>query len=135
MFGARFNAVKIELEAAIDARLATLTAAAPAAASLDLSMPARRQWRGAKHPVTLVLEEIESIFRDLGFTIATGPEAEHEWYNFGALNFPPDHPAMDMHDTLYLEHGGLLRTHPPPPPLRTLQTAPPPDPLPPPASA
>ena len=66
-------------------------------------MPARPRWRGALHPVTLVVEEIEEIFHELGFTLATGPEVETEWYNFGALNFPPDHPAMDMHDTLYLE--------------------------------
>jgi phenylalanyl-tRNA synthetase alpha chain len=125
-FGARFNAVKVELEQAIDARRAALSASAPASVSLDLSMPARRQWRGAKHPVTIVMEEIEGIFRDLGFTIATGPEAEHEWYNFGALNFPPDHPAMDMHDTLYLERGGLLRTHTSPVQIRTLQSYPPP---------
>lgn len=125
-FGARFNAVKVELEAAIEARGAALSASAPPAVALDLSMPARRKWRGAKHPVTLVLEEIESIFRDLGFTIATGPEAEHEWYNFGALNFPPDHPAMDMHDTLYLAQGGLLRTHTSPVQIRTLQSYPPP---------
>ena len=98
----------------------------PRPSRIDLSMPARRQWRGAKHPVTLVMEEIEAIFRDLGFTIATGPEAEHEWYNFGALNFPPDHPAMDMHDTLYLERGGLLRTHTSPVQIRTLQSYPPP---------
>jgi phenylalanyl-tRNA synthetase alpha chain len=64
-------------------------------------MPARGQWRGAKHPVTVVIEEIEAIFRELGFTVALGPEAETEWYNFRALNFPADHPAMDMHDTLY----------------------------------
>ena len=125
-FGSRFNAVKVELESAIDARLAVLSASAPAPIALDLSMPARRQWRGAKHPVTIVLEEIEEIFRDLGFTIATGPEAESEWYNFGALNFPPDHPAMDMHDTLYLERGGLLRTHTSPVQIRTLQSYPPP---------
>ncbi len=125
-FGARFNAVKVELEAAIEARGAALSASAPAAVALDLSMPARREWRGAKHPVTLVLEEIEAIFRDLGFTIATGPEAEHEWYNFGALNFPPDHPAMDMHDTLYLAQGGLLRTHTSPVQIRTLQSYSPP---------
>jgi phenylalanyl-tRNA synthetase alpha chain len=125
-FGSRFNAVKVELEAAVDARHAALSASAPAAAALDLSMPARLQWHGAKHPVTIVLEEIEGIFRDLGFTIATGPEAEHEWYNFGALNFPPDHPAMDMHDTLYLERGGLLRTHTSPVQIRTLQSYPPP---------
>jgi phenylalanyl-tRNA synthetase alpha chain len=126
VFGAQFNAVKNDLESAIDARLAVLSASAPAAVAIDLSMPARRQWRGAKHPVTIVMEEIESIFRDLGFTIATGPEAEHEWYNFGALNFPPNHPAMDMHDTLYLERGGLLRTHTSPVQIRTLQSYPPP---------
>jgi phenylalanyl-tRNA synthetase alpha chain len=84
-------------------------------------MPPRRMWRGAKHPVTVVLEEIQEIFREIGFTIATGPEAETEWYNFGALNFPPDHPAMDMHDTLYLESGALLRTHTSPVQVRTLQ--------------
>jgi len=126
VFGSRFNTVKVELESAIDARHAVLSASAPAAVAIDLSMPARRRWRGAKHPVTIVMEEIESIFRDLGFTIATGPEAEHEWYNFGALNFPPDHPAMDMHDTLYLERGGLLRTHTSPVQIRTLQSYPPP---------
>jgi phenylalanyl-tRNA synthetase alpha chain len=126
VFGARFNAVKVELELAIEERHAALSASKPAPAAIDLSMPARRPWRGAKHPVTIVMEEIETIFRDLGFTIATGPEAEHEWYNFGALNFPPDHPAMDMHDTLYLERGGLLRTHTSPVQIRTLQSYPPP---------
>jgi phenylalanyl-tRNA synthetase alpha chain len=89
-------------------------------------MPPRRVWTGGRHPVTLVIEEIEEIFRELGFTIALGPEAETEWYNFGALNFPPDHPAMDMHDTLYLEDGLLLRTHTSPVQIRTLQTYKPP---------
>jgi phenylalanyl-tRNA synthetase alpha chain len=125
-FGALFNSVKQELEAAITNRRAELSASAAAPISIDLSMPARRQWRGAKHPVTIVMEEIESIFRDLGFTIATGPEAEHEWYNFGALNFPPDHPAMDMHDTLYLADDVVLRTHTSPVQVRTLQRFTPP---------
>ena len=89
-------------------------------------MPARHVWRGARHPVTLVIEEIVGIFRDLGFTVALGPEAELDWYNFGALNFPPDHPAMDMHDTLYLSDGVLLRTHTSPVQVRTLQAYPPP---------
>ena len=102
-------------------------ATAPAQpAEVDLSLPARRQWRGAKHPVTLVIEEIEAIFRELGFTIAQGPEAESEWYNFGALNFPPNHPALDAHDTLYLEGEGLLRTHTSPVQVRTLQKYEPP---------
>src|SRR4029079_18744980 len=89
-------------------------------AGVDLNMPRRRRWTGADHPVTRGVEEIVDIFRELGFAVATGPEVETEWYNFLALNFPPDHPAMDMHDTLYLdappaadESGGklLLRTH------------------------
>ena len=66
------------------------------------------------------------IFRELGFTVALGPEAEHEWYNFGALNFPADHPAMDMHDTLYLGEGQVLRTHTSPVQVRTMQAYAPP---------
>jgi phenylalanyl-tRNA synthetase alpha chain len=124
--GAAVNRVKQVLEAAIEAKRAELVASAPTPPMLDPTMPARHPWRGAKHPVTLVLEEIEEIFREIGFTVATGPEAEHEWYNFGALNFPPDHPAMDMHDTLYLEQGTLLRTHTSPVQVRTLQSYPPP---------
>jgi phenylalanyl-tRNA synthetase alpha chain len=124
--GAAANHAKEALEAALDARQGALAAAAPAGPVLDATMPARRSWRGGKHPVTIVLAEIHDIFRELGFTIATGPEAETEWYNFTALNFPPDHPAMDMHDTLYLEGGALLRTHTSPVQVRTLQRWPPP---------
>jgi phenylalanyl-tRNA synthetase alpha chain len=124
--GGAVNRIKGALEAALEARRAALAASAPPPPSFDPTMPARHPWRGAKHPVTTVIEEIETIFREMGFTIATGPEAEHEWYNFGALNFPPEHPAMDMHDTLYLEGGGLLRTHTSPVQVRTLQAYPPP---------
>jgi len=84
-------------------------------------MPGRRRWLGGRHPVTLVIREIVEIFRELGFTVALGPEAETEWYNFGALNFPADHPAMDAHDTLYLGPGSLLRTHTSPVQVRTMQ--------------
>ena len=127
--GAAVNRVKETLSSALDARRSAIGAAAPPPPALDLSMPARHGWRGTRHPVTLVIEEIEAIFAELGFTIATGPEAELEWYNFGALNFPPDHPAMDMHDTLYLESAGertLLRTHTSPVQVRTLQSYTPP---------
>ncbi len=72
-------------------------------------MPGRRRWVGAEHPVTRVVDEIVEIFRELGFTVALGPETETEWYNFLALNFPPDHPAMDMHDTLYLDAPPVTR--------------------------
>jgi phenylalanyl-tRNA synthetase alpha chain len=124
--GAAANRVKAALEGALDARAAELAAAAAPPPEIDLTMPSRSVWRGAKHPVTLVIEEIEAIFREIGFTVATGPEAEHEWYNFGALNFPADHPAMDMHDTLYLGDDVLLRTHTSPVQVRTLQSYPPP---------
>ena len=125
--GGAANALKAGIVQRLAEREAALTAAAaPEGPRLDLSMPARRQWRGARHPVTTVIEEIEAIFRELGFTIALGPEAETEWYNFGALNFPPDHPAMDMHDTLYLSDDVLLRTHTSPVQIRTLQRFEPP---------
>ena len=124
--GKRFNEVRTRLEATHAARKATLDRATSAAVADDLTLPGRRRWHGAKHPVTLVIEEIEGIFRELGFTIALGPDAETEWYNFGALNFPPNHPALDAHDTLYLEGEGLLRTHTSPVQVRTLQSYEPP---------
>ncbi len=128
--GRQFNEVKAQLEDMYAARKTAVDLARSAAApgGADLTLPARQTWRGAKHPVTLVIEEIESIFRELGFTVALGPEAETEWYNFGALNFPADHPAMDMHDTLYLGGAGeaLLRTHTSPVQVRTLQRYAPP---------
>ncbi len=103
--GGAANRLKQELEAAVAARRTELAAVAEqrAAAAIDLTMPARPRWTGGLHPVTQVVEEIADIFRGLGFARATGPEVESEWYNFGSLNFPPDHPAMDMHDTLYLD--------------------------------
>ncbi len=125
--GQRVNAVKATIEAALDARQAALEAAAQGASTpLDRSMPGRAHWRGAVHPVSQVIDEVVEIFRELGFTIALGPEAEGAWYNFGALNFPADHPAMDMHDTLYLGADQVLRTHTSPVQVRTLQQYPPP---------
>jgi phenylalanyl-tRNA synthetase alpha chain len=124
--GKRFNEARTRLQEAHENRRTTLSRSTSASKTEDLSLPARRLWRGARHPVTLVIEEIEGIFRELGFTVAQGPEAETEWYNFGALNFPPNHPAVDAHDTLYLENGGLLRTHTSPVQVRTLQRYAPP---------
>lgn len=123
--GKAFNDLKRDIQAAIEAFAATQISAVHRAA-FDHSMPARRRWHGTLHPVTLVIDEICDIFRELGFTIALGPEAETERYNFGALNFPPDHPAMELHDTLYLGEDTLLRTHTSPVQVRTLQTYAPP---------
>jgi phenylalanyl-tRNA synthetase alpha chain len=85
---------------------------------------------GHKHLVTQAQERLEDVFIGLGFTIAEGPEAEDEFHNFGALNFPPGHPARDMYDTLYLDFGEpgstLLRTHTSPVQIRVMQNLPPP---------
>lgn len=123
--GRRFNAWRVSTEAALDAARAKLSATSTRQLS-DPTMPGRATWRGSRHPVSIVTDEIEGIFRELGFTVALGPEAEHEWYNFGALNFPPEHPAMDMHDTLYLGEGRVLRTHTSPVQVRTMQAYAPP---------
>lgn len=124
--GSLINAVKAKLETILDDRRRQLEAASFSHRKVDLTMPGRRQWLGSKHPVTIVIDEIEDIFRELGFTIALGPEAETEWYNFTALNFPPDHPALDLHDTLYLGENVLLRTHTSPVQIRTMQKYKPP---------
>jgi len=124
--GAAVNRIKAALEAALGSASARFSTGARGGPDLDPTMPARRAWRGGAHPVTIVMREIEEIFRELGFTIALGPEAETPWYNFTALNFPADHPAMDMHDTLYLGEGALLRTHTSPVQIRTLQRYKPP---------
>ena len=124
--GAAVNRAKASVEGLLHVRVSALTVREPSVRGGDLTMPARRTWKGGKHPVTLVIEEIEEIFGELGFTVALGPEAETERHNFTALNFPPDHPAMDMHDTLYLDDGVLLRTHTSPVQIRTLQAFQPP---------
>ncbi len=136
-YGAAVNQLKARFEEAFDSRRQTLEAERRQReqAGVDLALPGRHRWIGAEHPVTRVVGEILDIFRGIGFSVAVGPEVETEWYNFLALNFPPDHPAMDMHDTLYLdappaagEPGGrlLLRTHTSPVQIRTLMASPPP---------
>ena len=80
---------------------------------IDITLPARKLITNGRHPLTIVLDEIVDIFVGMGFQIATGPEVETEYYNFSALNFPKEHPAMDMQATIYIDkkEGFLLRTH------------------------
>jgi phenylalanyl-tRNA synthetase alpha chain len=80
---------------------------------LDLTRTAEPIKLGTRHPLSLVKEEITSIFSRIGFTISEGPEIEDDWHVFGALNFPPEHPARDMQDTFFIEKNPdiLLRTH------------------------
>ncbi len=124
--GRALNAIKQEIEERLHADHGVAAASTAQGPALDLTMPGRPRWVGSRHPVTLATDDICSVFRELGFTVALGPEAETEWYNFGALNFPADHPAMDLHDTLYLGEGTVLRTHTSPVQVRTMQRYQPP---------
>ena len=94
--------------------------------TIDVTLPGRRQSRGGLHPVTRTMQRIIEIFAQLGFSVATGPEIEDDYHNFGALNFPEHHPARAMHDTFYFPDGRLLRTHTSPVQIRTLKNQSPP---------
>ena len=124
--GAAANALKHDFEAAFATRERELKRAAAAAADVDLTMPGRARWSGGLHLVTQVVDEICEIFHELGFTRAVGPLIETERYNFYALNFPKDHPALDAQDSFYLGEDLLLRTHTSPVQIRTLERYPPP---------
>lgn len=93
---------------------------------IDLTLPGRIPRIGRKHPVTLVREEIKTIFERLGFAVADGPEVETDYYNFEALNIPKTHPARDMQDTLYISEELVLRTHTSPVQIRTMLNQKPP---------
>jgi phenylalanyl-tRNA synthetase alpha chain len=93
---------------------------------LDPTLPGWRKFRGTKHPLMQTLDEIKSIFVSMGFGIADGPEIEDDWHNFGALNFPPDHPARDMQDTFFVDNTILLRTHTSPVQIRVMENNKPP---------
>jgi phenylalanyl-tRNA synthetase alpha chain len=124
--GAVSNRVKTTISELLDERGAAFQSADGAQAREDLTLPARHRWRGARHPVTRVVDEICHVLASLGFTRARGPEVETDWYNFTSLNTPLDHPSADMHDTFYLESGGLLRSHTSPVQIRTMQNYAPP---------
>jgi phenylalanyl-tRNA synthetase alpha chain len=122
--GQLVNSVRDEIEAALVAAIETAQQQAIAvrlqSERIDTSLPGRHPQKGTKHPISLVIEEICSIFAGLGFAVAEGPEIEHDWYNFEALNFPPEHPARDMQDTFFVENNLLLRTHTSPVQIRTM---------------
>ena len=123
--GAKINDAKQVVQAAIEAAEAKLAAAAVeaqlAAGRIDVTATGRGEERGGVHPVTRARLRIESIFRQSGFEIATGPEIEDDFHNFEALNIPADHPARAMHDTFYFPDGRLLRTHTSPVQIRELR--------------
>ena len=88
---------------------------------IDVTLPGRPFRLGHLHPITLITEEIKEIFGGLGFRVAEGPEIEKDYYNFEALNMPPDHPARDMQDSFYFTSEILLRTHTSPVQIRVME--------------
>ena len=130
--GPLFNSLRDEITDAIQAKKAALDSATLNARlseeTLDMTLPVApdAQFQGRIHPVSQAMEEINAIFADMGFDVATGPDIESQFYNFTALNIPDAHPARQMHDTFYMqaEEDGealLLRTHTSPVQVRTMQ--------------
>jgi phenylalanyl-tRNA synthetase alpha chain len=123
--GARINEAKERVQAAIEARRSELERAdierQLLAGRIDVTLPGRGEEPGGLHPVTEARLRIETLFRRAGFEVASGPEIEDDFHNFGALNFTPNHPARAMHDTFYFADGRLLRTHTSPVQIRALR--------------
>lgn len=128
--GAQLNEIKTRLEQALDEASSRLEAAQReqelATGRYDVTLPSRRIFPGAPHPLRLVEEDVVRALAPLGFTVATGPLVEHDWYNFEALNIPQDHPARDMHDTFFVSPNTVLRTHTSNTQIRTMLTRQPP---------
>ncbi len=94
--------------------------------TIDVTMPGKEASLGHKHPLSIVLDEIKEIFMGMGFDVAEGPEVEYDYYNFEALNIPPDHPARDTQDTFYIEDNIVLRTQTSPVQIRFMENNKPP---------
>ncbi len=136
--GQRVNELKNKVEQAVDAALARIQGGASSARlsaeRVDITLPGIRRSLGAEHPVIKTMNEIIGVFRNLGYSVEVGPEIETDYYNFEALNFPPNHPARDTQDTLFitgqeskpLRDRLLLRTHTSPVQIRTMQKMKPP---------
>ena len=99
---------------------------ASSAGSLDVTLPGRRPWTGRRHVLGQIQDELLDLFHGLGYSVYTSPEVESEAYNFTRLNFPPDHPARDAHDTYWVGEGQLLRTHTSPGWVRAMEERKPP---------
>ncbi len=122
------NEIKEELEQKFNTRKSELAVLGTdtAVGRDDLSLPGRHVPFGRLHPVTQIMDEVCSIFVDLGFAVADGPDVELDYYNFEALNIPQHHPARDMHDTFYINDSILLRTHTSPMQIRAMEKEKPP---------
>ncbi len=130
VIGQLANEVRSWIEKDIETRLTEIKANQMAAQleseKLDVTLPGKRPLFGAKHPLSIVLDEIKEIFIGMGFEIADGPEVETDYYNFEALNIPKDHPARDTQDTFYINENILLRTQTSPVQVRVMEQKKPP---------
>jgi phenylalanyl-tRNA synthetase alpha chain len=134
--GLHFNRLKQQIEQALEAgpTIESASAAETNANAIDITLPGIRPALGAEHPLIRTMHEIVSVFERMGYSVGVGPEVETDYYNFEALNFPPNHPARDTQDTLVIagqEHKPLrdrllLRTHTSPVQIRTMESHPPP---------
>ncbi len=123
--GAQANRCRQELEELI-ATAAGKFSTSKTDSSFDYTLPGTSSQIGVVHIINQVIDEIVNIFHGMGFEIARGPDIETDYYNFEALNFPPDHPARDMQDTMFVEGGRILRTHTTPVQVRKLEEQNPP---------
>ena len=136
--GRRVNELKTRVEAAIEQARDKIHAAAAgdqlASERLDITLPGIQRPIGVKHPVLRVMDEIVAVFKAMGYSVGEGPEVETDYYNFESLNFPPNHPARDTQDTLFIAGQEskpardrlMLRTHTSPVQIRTMERQPPP---------
>ena len=124
--GKALNLGKALVEAAEKAKREALERAREDAGGIDVTLPGRRPWTGRPHVLAQVRDELLDLFHGLGFSVYTSPEVELESYNFGKLNFAPDHPARDAHDTYFVSPDVLLRTHTSPGWVRAMEERKPP---------
>ena len=132
--GKALNALRDEIDAALRARKSALEDAALdarlASEWLDVTLPGRPRPQGSIHPISQVTAEVTEIFADMGFSVAEGPQIESDWFNFDALNIPPEHPARQEHDTFFMHRAAddprpphVLRTHTSPVQIRAMQAS------------
>src|SRR5271156_3192073 len=134
-FGQKINVVRDDAAAALEARKSVLEEAALearlASEKIDVTLTTRPESEGRIHPISQTIDEIVAIFGNMGFAVAEGPDIEDDFHNFTALNFPPDHPARQMHDTFFLPEKPdgsrmMLRTHTSTVQIRTMVSQKPP---------
>ena len=126
VFGAGLNTLRNFLEEAFQACRLMLDVEREASGALDVTLPGRRPWTGRPHVLSQVRDDLLDMFHGLGFSVYTSPEVELDEYNFGKLNFAPDHPARDAHDTYFVSPDVVLRTHTSPGWVRAMEERKPP---------